>query len=115
MRIRRANTRSRAFLGVFLVNVQVIPVSQIGILFFQTLVFHEFGATVFRVFRRFSEGVDNLWIKLRFFETHFLIVSCLTPLKCASEAFYDAKYPVQVLFGRCNLISVVKGLKNFPR
>ena len=113
MRIRRANTRSRAFLGVFLVNVQVIPVSQIGILFFQTLVIHEFGATVFRVFPRFFGGVDNLWIELQFVETIFSLVSCLNALKCAKEAFCYAKYPAHALFERWNLISVVKGLENF--
>ena len=113
MRIRRANTRSRAFLGVFLVNVQVIPVSRNGILFFQTLVIHEFGATVFRVFPRFFGGVDNLWIKLQFVETIFSLVSCLNPLKCAKEAFCYAKYPAHALFERWNLISVVKGSENF--
>lgn len=52
---------------------------------FSYLDVHKVGATIFRVFRRISQGVNNLWIKLRFFESFFSLVTCLNPLKCAKR------------------------------
>ena len=68
MSFRGANTRSRAFLGVFLVNVQVILESLREIFSFHSIVVHEFTLPGFPVYPLILRGVDNLWIKLQLSE-----------------------------------------------